>query len=197
MWTAVNGPPSYIRAMATTDETPDLLEWFRLDRAGGTRWLLGTGALGVFVGAGLLGGAFLTHSAEGVRVVSLAGGALLLFGLFIAFGGMALLLANDDYLAVRSDGILLHRATGDVVVDWDRIAKVHAEDRAIILDGAEGDMPVRIEERYTGATRVELAAHLESLRRKARMAELTFDVVKSIALGLPHVRPGSTKRSGS
>lgn len=181
----------------TRDEAPDLLEWFRLDRAGGTRWLLGTGSLGVFVGAGMLGGAFLTHSSEGVRLVSLAGAALLLFGLFVAFGGMALLLANDDYLAVRADGILLHRGTGDVLVGWDSLTRIHAEERAIVLDGAEGDTPVRIRERYTGATRGELAAHLETLRRKAKMAELTATVVKSIAIGLPHVRPGSVKRSGS
>jgi hypothetical protein len=181
----------------TRDETPDLLEWFRLDRAGGTRWLLGTGALGVFVGAGLLGGAFLTHSSEGIRLVSLAGAALLLFGLFVAFGGMALLLANDDYLAVRADGILLHRASADVLVGWDSLTRVRVEDRAIVLDGGEGATPVRIEERYTGATRGELAAHLESLRRKAQMAELTPMVVKSIAIGLPHVRPGSLKRSRS
>jgi head-tail adaptor len=185
--------------MAAGDETPDLLEWFRLDRAGGTRWLLGLGSLGVFLGAGLLGGAFLTHTTEALRNVSTVGGALLLFGLFTAFGGMALLLANDDYLAVRADGILLHRASGDVLVTWESLRKVRADARALVLERREEDASettettMRIEERYTGATRVELAAHLEALRRKASMAELTFDTVKAIAIGLPHVRPGSVK----
>ncbi len=194
MWTAGNGAPSYRGTMADTDETPDLLEWFRLDRGGGTLWLLGLGTLGVFVGAGLLGGAFLTHSSEALRSVSIVGAALLLFGLFIAFGGMALLLANDDYLAVRADGILLHRASGDVVVAWDSLRQVRADKRALIFEARDGDdSPMRIEERYTGASRAQLAAHLESLRRKAQMNELTFATVKSIALGLPHVRPGSVK----
>ncbi len=185
--------------MAETDESPDLLEWFRLDRAGGTRWLLGLGSLGVFVGAGLLGGAFLTHTTDALRSVSTVGGALLLFGLFIAFGGMALLLANDDYLAVRADGILLHRASGDVVVAWDSLRQVRADKRALLFERRDADASdaseatMRIEERYTGATRVELAAHLETLRRKASMAELTFDTVKAVAIGLPHVRPGSVK----
>jgi hypothetical protein len=180
--------------MAASDETPDLLEWFRLDRAGGTRWLLIGGGLFGLVGGALLCGAFLAPTRESWQAFGTYGSGLLVFGLFIAFGGMALLLANDDYLAVRADGVLLHRAAGDVIVGWDSLSRVRAESRAIVLDG---DTPMRIEERYTGATRVELAAHLETLRRKAQMAELTFDVVKSIALGLPHVRPGSVKRSES
>jgi hypothetical protein len=168
----------------------DLLEWFRVDRARGVGWLLVTGATLVFVGALLVGGGVLTHTpSDTLRHLTLLGAAMLVFGLVTAFGGMTVLLAQDEYLAVRADGVLVHRAGGDVVLPWAEVLAVRydAVAAALVFDAKEE--PYVLKERYSGASGAELAAHLEELRRKATLAPLDYAQVGRIALGLPHKRP--------
>jgi hypothetical protein len=168
----------------------ELLEWFRVDRGKSTRGLLVTGTIFVFFGAGLVTFGFVTHGqSEATRAVALLGAAMLVFGLVLAFGGMTVLLARDEYLAIRADGIVLHHAAGETVHPWPSVSAVSHDATldaiVLIVDGQS----VVIRERYSGATPGELSAHLEELRRKATVGALDHAQVQRIALGLPHRRP--------
>jgi hypothetical protein len=167
-----------------------LLEWFRVDRSRSTRWLLGIGITFVFVGATLVAYGVITHGSELLHALVFPGAILLVVGLVTAFGGMTILLAQDEYIAVRASGILVHRARFDVELAWDDLVSVkHDPTRNTLVFARGSEDPYELDEGYTGVTRPELAAHLEALLRKARQAPLEASHVAPIALGLPHRRP--------
>ncbi len=167
-----------------------LLEWFRVDQSRRTTRLLVSGTLLVFVGASLVGGAFLTHKAGALlHALTLLGAAMLLLGLVVGFGGMTVLLAHDEYLAVTPDGILFHRGANDELHPWGELTGVTHDEAGgrWVLHRADGTA-VPVDVAYSGASARELAAHLEQLRAKASLAPLTAPDVASIALGQPHRR---------
>jgi hypothetical protein len=170
---------------------PELLEWFRVDRSRGTGRLLVFGAALVFVGASLVAwGVLPHHGADELRYLTLPGAGLLVVGLIVAIGGMTVLLAHDEYLAVRADGVLVHRASGDVSLDWKDLVTItyDATEEALIFE-SRGAPAYVLGERYSGVTGVALAEHLDELRRKAALGPLDSAQVARIALGLPHKRP--------
>jgi hypothetical protein len=171
-------------------ESSDLLEWFRVDRSRGTFWLLFIGITFVFVGAALVACGILSSESSVLHYLTLVGATLLTVGLVTAFGGLTVTLARDEYLAVRRDGVLVHGVRSEDVLVWDELASVKhdPEANAVVFEAVSGP-PYVLTEPYTGASRAELAAHLEELRRKAASAPLEYDDVARIALGLPHRRP--------
>jgi hypothetical protein len=171
--------------------TSELLEWFRVDRSRGTCRLLGTGTILVFVGATLVACGIFTHSTSStLSILTLVGAGLLVFGLVTAFGGMTVLLAQDEYLAVRVDAVLARRTRGEVVLAWSDLTAIRFDEsrRALVFE-TTSDGAYVLEERYSGVSPETLAPHLEELRRKARLAPLDLAHVARIALGLPHRRP--------
>jgi hypothetical protein len=177
--------------VAVDPPNTELLEWFRVDRSAGTWRLLGTGTVLVFVGATLVACGIFTHStSDTLRLLTLVGAALLVFGLVTAFGGMTVLLAQDEYLAVRVDAVLVRRTRGEVVLAWSELTGIRcgeAEDTLVFETTSEGAYVLK--ERYSGVSPSTLAPHLEELRRKALVAPLDLAQVARIALGLPHRRP--------
>lgn len=162
-----------------------------MDRSRGTGRYLAVGAALVFVGAALVACGVVTHrGSEWLGPLTLLGAAMLVFGLVTTIGGMASLLAQDEYLAVRADGILVHRSKGDVVLSWSATAGVRydATQEALVFE-AKNNPSYVLAERYSGASGEVLAAHLEELRRKAAIGPLDLAQVGRIALGLPHRRP--------
>ena len=166
------------------------LEWFRVDRSRSTRWLLGIGTSLVFVGSTLVSYGVITHGSELLHALVFPGAILLVIGLVVAFGGLTFTLAQDEYLAVRASGILVHRARVDVELAWDDLVTVrHDPTRDALVFARVNEPPYELVEGYSGVTRPELAAHLDALLRKARQAPLEMSHVAPIALGLPHKRP--------
>jgi hypothetical protein len=169
----------------------ELLEWFRVDRSRGTWRLLGTGTILVFVGATLVACGIFTHSTSAtLRFLTLVGAAFLVFGLVTAFGGMTILLAQDEYLAVRVDAVLVRRTRGEVVLAWADLKGIRCDEAndALVFE-TTSDAAYVLKERYSGVTPKTLAPHLEELRRKAAVAPLDRAQVARIALGLPHRTP--------
>jgi hypothetical protein len=172
------------------EEVSELLEWFRVDRSRGTLWLLGIGVTFVFVGAGLVACGILSSESSMLHYLTLVGAALLTAGLVTAFVGMTVLLARDEYLAVRADGVLVHSVRSEEILLWEEIASVKFDlgVNSVVFEATNGPAYL-LTERYTGVSPSELAAHLEELRRKAATTLLDYKGVGRIALGLPHRRP--------
>jgi len=173
----------------------ELYEWFRVDRGRGTRQLLVTGGALVFVGGGLVSGGFLTHQSSTVlSILTLTGASFLAFGLIFTFVGMAVLLAHDEYVAVRADGIVFHSGRADELFLWAEIEQIAADDEGASWSiHRASSAPHVVNAAYAGVTPGELAAHLEQLRLKARIAPLDSTEVGRVAIGLPHKRPGAAR----
>jgi hypothetical protein len=121
---------------------------------------------------------------------SLVGAGMLVLGLILAFGGLAVLLSRDEYLAVRADGVLFHNASSDAVHLWSDIAKISPDEVgdawSICLTDATTH---QVTAPYAGTAPRELALHLEQLRMKARLGPLEAVEVARLAIGQPHKRP--------
>jgi hypothetical protein len=169
---------------------PDLLEWFRVDRSRATRRFLWLGGGLVFTGAGLVGAAFLTHEARSaLHVIALPGAAMIVSGLAMTISGLVSILARDEYLAVRADGLLFHGAEEDEVHAWPDIDRVAYDADAATWSVRRVDGTTRVVTvGYTASPRA-LAEHLEQLRSKAKLGELDEAFVRRVAIGLPHKTP--------
>ena len=186
--------------MAPTDETPDLLEWFRLDRAGGTRWLLGAGrrsASSWGPGSSAAPSSATPPTASAQHQHSSAA-LILLFGLFIAFGGHG---APPGERRLPRGPRRRHprpsRVSGDVVVAWEsHHATCAPTKRAHHPRRSPKETTCRCASKNATPARRAPSSPLTSrqLRRKAQMAELTFAGREAASpSALPHVRPGSVK----
>jgi hypothetical protein len=156
------------------EAAPEVLEWFRVDRSRSTGWLLAGGVALVFVGALLVAAGFATHDLSGrLHAVTLVGAGLLVTGLVTAFGGLTVLLAHDEYLAVRVDGVFLHRTSGDTLFQWTELTSVayDPEARAIIFQ-SRGEPPAVLRDHYSRAASSELARYLDELRRKTTLGPI-------------------------
>ncbi len=168
---------------------PEILEWFRVDHSRTTRKLLVLGTCLVFAGAGLVGAAFLTHwTSFLLSLATLVGAGMLIFGLLLAFVGMAVVLARNEYLAVRADGLLFHTTTSDVLHAWGDIESISA--------GEEREWSIRRVDATTHAVTLpysrvspqELALHLEQLRKNAALGPLDAALVARLAIRAAHGR---------
>ncbi len=169
-------------------ETPELLEWFRVDRSRATTKLLIIGTVLVFVGASLVAAGFVTHSDSAwLTVTAWVGSLVLIVGLVTAFGGLTVLIARDEYVGVRVDGVLVHHVAEETLVPWSDLARVDlSEDgREVRLHVREG-APVVLRQPYSDVSQTELAAHLEEIRRKASLGTIDAASVRPLAARLRH-----------
>jgi hypothetical protein len=148
------------------DEAPDILDWFRAEPVSRTKFLLISGTVFVFLGSPTLGAAFIHTLPESTRTsVGMLGAVMLLTGLFTAFGGLAMLLSHDDYLAIRLDGVVLHKSKSETILRWGDLNRVVLDDRktSLVFMLTRPDMTTSW---HIGTTAPALALHLDDLRRK-------------------------------
>lgn len=89
-------------------------------------------------------------------------------GPLVAMRMIHLLMREEDFLLVRTDGIVLQKGERRVMLRWDDVVAVRhdAEYDAIALEHRDGD-ELLIEERYADVSPAELAKRMSDLRRKA------------------------------
>ena len=143
------------------------VDFFRVDRSGPTRRLLAIS--GVFVACGASSvGAHLMHrlDTETGHVVSLVGGVVMIGGLVLAFGSLAMMLFENVYLAIRDDALVLHDNGKETIVAWDDLTGVSAErdKKGFVTLKRKSGKPVAW---YAGTESETVAAKVEDARRKA------------------------------
>ncbi len=140
------------------------IDFFRVDRSGSTTRLLVTAAAMVTVG-GFAAGAHLVHklSVSTGHLIALAGGVLVIAGLVMGFGTMAMMLFENVYLTIEKERVLLHVNGEDQPIAWDDLAGVHVEDKVVVLERTKGE-PLRF---IAGRASKDLARRIEEAKRKA------------------------------
>ncbi len=129
------------------------VDFFRVDRSGATRRLLLIAGLLVSAGMTLIG-AHLIHRLDPSlgHVLSLVGGLMVVSGLILGFGAMAMLLFENVYLLIREDGLLCHENGKETTIAWSDLDLVKLdeqregaprEDRGVEAQGAPRPLEVR------------------------------------------------------
>lgn len=142
------------------------VDFFRVDRSGATRRLLVTGVLLVMAGATAVGAHLVRRLPDSVsRLVSLAGGVVVIAGLVLAFGSLAMMLFENVYLSIRDDGLLLHDNGKETVIPWDELTRV-------VVDGPKGFVELHRASQellrwHAGKAAKDVAARIEEAKRKA------------------------------
>lgn len=150
------------------------IDFFRVDRSGATKRLLIVAGVLVTVGATSIGAHLVSRLSPDVgHVISLLGGLVVISGLILGFGAMAMLLFENVYLLIREEGLLLHENGKETTVDW-------ADLESATLDGTAGFVvfvrkdgePVRW---FAGTNAKDVKTRVEDARRKALHGLLRSD----------------------
>ncbi len=142
------------------------VDFFRVDRSGATKRLLIIAGTLVTVGATTIGAHLVHRLAPDVgHVVSLAGGGVVIAGLILGFGTMAMLLFENVYLLLREDGLLVHENGKETTIPW-------AELESAAVDGTSGFVLLRRKDVaplrwFAGANAKDVQSRIEDARRKA------------------------------
>jgi len=140
------------------------LEFFRVDRSPRTRALLTFGAIFILFGTSGIATNFIHRVPREIASLTTFGGAvLLIFGLVTSFASMALLVIENHYVAVRKDGLVMHRNESEQTVPWSDIETFGAEGESLLVVLKSGG-EIRW---FMGNAVPKLVAHLEQQRAKA------------------------------
>lgn len=142
------------------------VDFFRIDRSGRTKRVLGSGIVMVVGGASAVG-AHLMHrlAPDTSHLVSLVGGVTMIAGLVMSFGGMAIMLFENVYLTIKEDGLLLHDNGRETALPWDELTDVDARAGFVELRRGKKD-PVRW---FAGKDADDVAARIGEAKRKAAL----------------------------
>lgn len=140
------------------------IDFFRVDRSGRTRTLLVVAAVLVTVGASTVGAHLMRRLGSSGAIVSLAGGAVLLTGLVLGFGTMAMMLFENVYLSIEEGGLLVHENGRETRIVWDELARVEARDGMVVLARTRADETMGF---FAGKAAGNVAARIEEAKRKA------------------------------
>lgn len=141
------------------------VDFFRVDRSTTTKRLLIVSGVMVAVGATSIG-AHLVHRIEAgvAHFISLTGGVVVLAGLVLGFGAMAMLLFENVYLVIREDGLLCHDNGKETAIAWADLERIRVEDEGfVVLVRREGDS-LRW---FAGSGAEDVRAKIDDARRKA------------------------------
>lgn len=137
-----------------------------MDRSRSTKRRLIIAALLIALGAVSAGAHLVSRLAPVARLgISFAGGAMMLAGLAIGFGTMALLLFENIYLLLREDGIVVHDNGKDTVIAWGDLERVRRDEESgfVVFEPRDAE-PIRW---FAGASASQIVARVEEARRKA------------------------------
>jgi hypothetical protein len=150
-------------------EEAKTIEWHRVDATRGARGLLLWGALLIALGGTLIGAAFVQRISPSTRSgITLLGAASMLAGLVIGFGSMGLLLTADAYIAVRTDGVLLHSSKDETLLAWGDLRSTRLDDEGMcIVFMGEAKEPLGTF--YAGSQARALAERIDKLRQRAEL----------------------------
>ena len=111
--------------------------------------------------------------------LGICGAALMMAGLVIGFSGIALLMADDRYVAVVEGGLLVHLGAEEAFFAWDTLGVIRCEEDTLVLSvrAAGTDRageprrsmptPEMLRFRFSRERLEEIVARLEDWRRKA------------------------------
>lgn len=171
------------RALTLDEDRDDHLDggrivaWYRVDPTPRILRVLALGAAVMTLGSVVMGAAFaeLGHSPVDFtdqRALWIAFGiggaglATVLSGGVVCILGLRRVLAEERYLALRTDGLYLRDGTEREVIPWDDVREVGHEGEALVVERQDGRRWVRAE-RFAGVTAKELAARVRDTRGKA------------------------------
>ncbi|MBX3204163.1 MAG: hypothetical protein KF764_03790 [Labilithrix sp.] len=154
------------------------VDFFRVDRSGATRRLLVVAGVLVAIGATSIGAHLVRRIEPDVgHVVSLVGGLLVIAGLILGFGAMAMLVFENVYLLVREDDVLCHENGKETAIAWADLETVSADGTTgFVVFARRGGEPVRW---FAGKNAKDVAGRLEAARRKAIHGLLRSDAPRA------------------
>jgi hypothetical protein len=140
------------------------VDFFRVDRARSTRRLLVVAVTMVTVGSSSIGAHLVTRIDEGLaHAISLGGGTMLLAGLVLGFGAMAMMLFENVYLVIQETGLLLHDNGKETKIPWGDLDSVTVDEGYVVLARKDADA-VRW---FAGKGAKDVSAKIGDARRKA------------------------------
>ena len=150
------------------------VDFFRVDRSGATRRLLIVAGVLVAVGATSIGAHLVSRlGADTGHLVSLVGGLMVISGLVLGFGAMAMLLFENVYLLIREEGVLLHENGKETSIGWADLERASVDGTAGFLVFHRKDaQPLRW---FAGTNVKDVQQRIEEARRKALHGLLRSD----------------------
>lgn len=145
-----------------------VVEFYRVDPGSRIPWVLVASPIPVSVGLLLVAKPmYATMEPWTAWVVGVLSLMLVVVGPALMIWNLRLLRA-EDYLLVRTDGLLDHRGTHPVLHRWEDIEAVVYDGSAdaVVLQYRDTD-PVRLTGRYAGIGARDLARRLDEVRRKS------------------------------
>ena len=146
------------------------VDFFRVDRSAPTRRILFVAGALVTIGASAIG-AHLVHRlpTDVAHLVSLVGGLMTLSGLVLGFGSMATMLFENVYIAIQTEGLLVHDNGRETKIAWDDLEGVDLEPKGMVALRRAKAASVRF---HAGGASKALVARVEEARRKATIGLL-------------------------
>lgn len=140
------------------------VDFFRVDRARSVKRLLAVAITLVLVGSTSIGAHLVSRFDQGLaHMISLGGGTMLLAGLVLGFGAMAMLLFENVYLVIQESGLLLHDNGKETKIPWSDLESVKVDEGFVVL-GRKDSETVRW---WAGKTAKDVSAKIDDARRKA------------------------------
>jgi len=150
------------------------VDFFRVDRSGATRRLMVLAALLVASGATTIGAHLVSHLGESVaHAIALLGGLIVVSGLILGFGGLAMLVFENVYMLIEEEGLRFHDNGKETSVPWADLegATLDKEFGFVVFARKEGK-PVRW---FAGDGAKDVRAKVEEAKRKALHGLLKTD----------------------
>jgi len=145
-----------------------VVEWYRVDIARRMLAVLVPSAALLLAGSLLASHAFVIGDLPTSSAMLGVGGLLLVIvGPLAAIIGLRRLLTAEDYLIVRTDGVLHHVGDRQMHVRWEDLEAVRWEPESDGIELRGGGERFVVHERFSGIRNRALAERLEEVRRKA------------------------------
>jgi hypothetical protein len=147
------------------------VDFFRVDRSGATKRVLTVAGVLVAVGATSVGAHLVSRFGPAFgRLVSLLGGMMVIAGLILGFGAMAMLLFENVYLLIREDGVLCHDNGKETTIAWGDLERVTLDvTTGFVVFQCKGAPSLRW---FAGKNAKQVQACVESAKRKALLGLL-------------------------
>ncbi len=149
---------------------PVMLEFFRLDRSDVIVPTLTIAIALTMIGSLLVAAGFVVHryGTSFEHLLTTIGILSTAAGPTIVILRLRRVLTDESYVALRTDGVALHKGTVETLVRWEELTEVHFDEarKAVVLErGDQGE--VLVTERFAGIDHAALAKRIDDLRRKA------------------------------